>query len=46
MGTIGSAIALFVGAILAAVTLLVGVNAINGSPEQSHDPLIVYGDNN
>jgi hypothetical protein len=46
MGTIGSAIALLVGAIVATITLLIGVNAINGSPEQSHDPLIVYGDNN
>ncbi|MEP6525681.1 MAG: hypothetical protein ABJA86_00840 [Nocardioidaceae bacterium] len=46
MGTIGSAIALLVGAILATIVLLVTVNIINGSPEQSNDPLIVYGDNN
>jgi hypothetical protein len=45
MGTIGSAIALLVGAILATIVLLVTVNILNGSPEQSHDPLIVYGDN-
>jgi hypothetical protein len=46
MGTIGSAIALLVGAVLAVIALLVAVNFINGSPEQSNDPLIVYGDNN
>jgi hypothetical protein len=46
MGIIGSAVALLVGAIVAVIALLVGVNAINGSPDQSHDPLIVYGDNN
>jgi hypothetical protein len=46
MGIIGSAVALLVGAVVAVIALLVGVNAINGSPEQSNDPLIVYGDNN
>jgi hypothetical protein len=45
MGTVGSAVALLVGAILATITLLITVNIVNGSPEQSHDPLIVYGDN-
>jgi hypothetical protein len=46
MGLIASAVALLVGAVVAVIALLVGVNAVNGSPDQSHDPLIVYGDNN